>query len=176
MAKKIKYLFEKILSRLHRDPDERMCRYFRKNGVKVGNNCHIYSNIITSEPYLITIGNNVTISSDVIMITHDNSIIKVDDSLPNLLGEIKIGDNCFIGERATILYGVDICNNVIVAASSVVCNSFSEERIIIGGNPAKKIGTWDSFLEKNKSFGVSRKNCKEFLEHNPEKLVKRKKA
>ena len=174
MAKQIKYLLNKFLSRFHNNSDERMCIFFRKNGIIIGKNCHIYSNIVTPEPFLITIGNNVTISSDVIMITHDNSIIKVDSSLPNLFGEIKIGDNCFIGERVTILYGVNICNNVIVAAGSVVCNSFNEERIIIGGNPAKKIGTWDSFLEKNKSFGISRKNCKETLKNNPEKLVKRK--
>ena len=174
MAKQVSYLINKIFSKVHRNPDEKMNRFFRKCGISVGDNCHIYSNIVTSEPYLISIGNNVTISTEVGFITHDNSIIKIDSSLPNLFGKIVIGNNCFVGERSTFLYGVRICDNVIVAAGSVVCSSFAEERIIIGGNPAKKIGDWDTFCEKNKGFAISRTNCKETLEQNPEKLVQRK--
>ena len=51
--------------------------WFRKQGVSIGDSCSIFSNIVSSEPYLITIGDNVTISNDVQLITHDNAIIKV---------------------------------------------------------------------------------------------------
>lgn len=43
----------------------------------IGDNCHIYTNILPTEPFLVAIGDNVTISSDVVFVTHDNSIIKV---------------------------------------------------------------------------------------------------
>ena len=67
----------------------------------------------------------------------------------DLFGRITIGKNCFIGSNAVILYGVTLCDNIIVAAGSVVANSFHEERIIIAGNPARKISTWEKKKEKS---------------------------
>lgn len=153
--------------------DEFKNSYFRRHGVKIGEKCHIYSNILTRESYLIQIGNNVTISTNVTFVTHDNSIIKLDKSLPNLYGRIVIGDNCFIGENSIILYGVNIPSNTIVAAGSVVTKSPKEEKTIIGGNPAKKISTWEDFYRKRSEFGMSRKDIKKKAVSNPEKLVKR---
>jgi len=49
---------------------------------------------------------------------------------------IKIGKNCWIGSKVTILDGVSIGNGSIIAAGSVVTKSFSENSII-GGVPAK---------------------------------------
>ena len=49
---------------------------------------------------------------------------------------IKIGKNCWIGSKVTILDGVKIGNGCIIAAGSVVTKSFSEN-LIIGGVPAK---------------------------------------
>ena len=77
--------------------------------------------------------------------------------LPNktdICGTITIGDNCFIGRGAHLLLGVSLADNIIVAAGSVVTKSFSESRIIIAGNPAKKIGTWDSFAERYQDNAV----------------------
>ena len=54
--------------------EELLCRFFVKNGVKLGKNVHIYSNILASEPYLIDIGDNVTISHAVDFITHDTTV------------------------------------------------------------------------------------------------------
>lgn len=173
MAKLIQYYLNKIVSKIKKNPDLHMIKFFRKNEIKIGEKCHIYSNIITSEPYLIEIGDYVTISSDVLLCTHDNSIIKVDGKMPNLFGKIIIGNNCFIGQRSMIMYGVTLADNIIVAAGSVVTNSFSEERIIIGGCPAKKIGTFDQFYEKSKGKGLGRKNLKETLLDHPEMLVVR---
>jgi len=42
-------------------------------GLKIGKDCRIYSMQFGSEPYLITIGNHVTISNDVQFITHDGA-------------------------------------------------------------------------------------------------------
>lgn len=89
-----------------------------------------------------------------------------------MYGKIRIGNNCFIGERAILLYGVSIPNNTIVAAGSVVTKSISEERKIIGGNPANIISTWDKFYEKNKNKGISKYKIKE-LYNQEERLIRR---
>ena len=72
----------------------------------------------------------------------------------DICGPITIGNNCFIGRNSMILLGVHLADNIIVAAGSVVTKSFAESRIIIAGNPAKKIGTWDSFAERYKDKAV----------------------
>lgn len=53
-------------------------------------------------------------------------------------GGIVIGNNCWIGDKATILGGVTIGNNVIVAANSVVTKSIPDN-CIVAGVPAKII-------------------------------------
>lgn len=97
--------------------------------------------------------------------------MKVNPACYNLFGYITIGDNCFIGQRSTIMYGVTLANNIIVAAGSVVCSSFNEERIVIGGNPAKKIGTWNAFYEKSRGMAMSRYDVKENMKKHPEMFV-----
>lgn len=54
----------------------------------------------------------------------------------NSLGGVKIGNNCWIGSKATILDGTNIGNDCIVAAGAVVKGSFPDN-VIIGGIPAK---------------------------------------
>ena len=93
-------------------------KYFRKKGIRLGEGCCIYSDISSSESYLITVGNNVTISNDVQFLTHDNSIDRLAPEVSDVLGEIKIGDNCFIGARAIILPGVTLGNECVVAAGA----------------------------------------------------------
>lgn len=51
---------------------------------------------------------------------------------------IKIGSNCWLGAKVTILDGVEIGNGCIIAAGAVVNKSFPENSII-GGIPAKHL-------------------------------------
>jgi acetyltransferase-like isoleucine patch superfamily enzyme len=53
---------------------------------------------------------------------------------------IKIGKNCWIGSKVTVLDGVTIGTGSIIAAGSVVTKSFPENSII-GGVPAKLLKT-----------------------------------
>lgn len=103
----IGYVLNKIKCKFLRKKGPETCEiinhYFKKKGVKIGYNCRLYSDIVTSESYLITIGDNVTISNDVQLITHDNSVIKIIDNATDVFGEIVIGNNCFIGARSIIL-------------------------------------------------------------------------
>ncbi len=147
--------------------------FFRKNGVRIGNNCLIYSNILTSDSYLIEIKDKVVISTYVKFVTHDFSVKKVIPNKANLFGKIIIGNNCFIGENSTILYGCELADNIIVAAGSVVTKSFAESNIIIGGNPARIISTWDKFKEKALPFALNCSDVSKLMNEHPEILVKR---
>ena len=142
------YLFAKLCSKLLKDR-EIMNNYYRKKGAGIGKHCLICSDLTKCELYMLEIGNNVTISTDVLFVTHDHSWYHIDPGHGDLLGKIVIGDNCFIGERATILYGVSLAHNTVVAAGSVVTKSFSKSGTIIGGNPARVIGDWETFKNKN---------------------------
>lgn len=53
---------------------------------------------------------------------------------------IKIGKNCWIGSKVTILDGVEIGDGCILAAGSVITKSFPDNSII-GGIPAKLLKT-----------------------------------
>jgi len=51
---------------------------------------------------------------------------------------IKIGKNCWIGAKVTILDGVTIGDNCVIAAGAVVTKSMPSD-VVIGGIPAKVI-------------------------------------
>jgi len=171
--KQFRYYFAKLRQKLFRHNKEILNNFFRKNGVVIGKDCLICSNILTSDSYLIELKDNVVISIDVAFVTHDYSVKKVIPNKANLFGKIVIGNNCFIGERATLLYGVELADNIIVAAGSVVTKSFLQSNIIIGGNPARVIGDWDSFRKKSEPFALNKKNCQEDIKDNPNLLVKK---
>ena len=145
--------------------------------MSVGNNCNIVSNITTSEPYLISLGNNVTIAGGVSFCTHDNCVSKIIPNCTDMFGKIVIGDNCFIGQNSLIMYGVTLANDIVVAAGSVVTKSFLQSRVIIGGNPARIIGTYESFVlkSKDKVFDLNEISPKQLKSTilNSDKLIER---
>lgn len=168
-------LFKKVRARLV--GGEKLVKYLRECGMEIGSGCRIFSDISTSESYLVSIGNNVTISGNVTLVTNDASIAKAMDGVTDLFGKIQIGNNCFIGEGSTILYGVTLPDNTIVGAASVVTKSLSESGKIIAGNPAKIISDLETFSRNYKKFavdikGMSSEEKHELLNHE-EVLVKR---
>jgi acetyltransferase-like isoleucine patch superfamily enzyme len=54
---------------------------------------------------------------------------------------IHIGNNCYISSGVKFAPGSLINNKTLVALGSVVINKFTEEKILIGGNPAKILKT-----------------------------------
>ena len=88
--------------------------------MKLGQDCNIYSwnGIDAGKPWLISMENNVTISSNVSILTHDAS--------PNIvgggtkLGKVKIGNNVFTGTRSIVLCNVKTGDNVVVGAGSLI--------------------------------------------------------
>ena len=171
--KDFRYFLTKCRYVLFGRKQEIVNNFFRRQGVTIGKRCLIYSNILTSDSYLIEIKDDVVISTYVRFVTHDYSVKKVIPDKANLFGKITIGSNCFIGEGSILMYGIELSNNIIVAAGSVVTHSFLENNIIIGGNPAKKIGDWESFQKKSLNQALNVRNCRELVKEHPEFLVKR---
>ncbi len=169
----IRYFFAKTKSKLFNN-HEILVDYHRKRGIHIGKDCLICSDMLSDEPFLISIGDRCVISTDVDFVTHDFSISRVIPDKSNLYGNITIGNNCFIGARSVLMYGIELPDNVIVAAGSVVVNSFGEGNVVIGGNPARIIGTWDDLEEKYKDKATYAAGIKDRVDNNPEILVKRK--
>lgn len=127
--------------------------YARRRGVKLGENCDIHTYKWGSEPFLIEIGNNVIISYNVMMITHDESTALIADQNGRRfhIAPIKIGNNVFIGAGSIILPGTIIGNNVIIGAGSVVTKNIPDN-VVVAGNPAKFICSFDSYHQNKLSL------------------------
>lgn len=123
--------------------------YAKKIGVKIGKGCRIYIDEWGTEPFLIEIGNKVTITAGVSLITHDGSTWLFNDEKGRryLYQNIVIGNNVFVGLNSTIMPGVKIGDNVIIAAGSIVTKSIPKNSIV-GGNPAKIIGDFESYKKR----------------------------
>lgn len=129
-----------------------------KVGVNIGKDNEIMGKFWRSaEPYLITIGNNCQITRDVKFFTHGGGkILRKKYPKFDCFGKITIGDNVYIGNNALIMPGVTIGNNVLVAAGSVVCKSIPNN-VIVGGNPARIISTYEEYESKNLPFNTNTK-------------------
>jgi acetyltransferase-like isoleucine patch superfamily enzyme len=125
--------------------------YAKYVGVNISGDVTIYGssyNMFSSEPYLVSLSNNVYVSVGVEFVCHDGSTLPFRKDIPDLelAGEIIVGENVFIGKGATILHGVTIGSNCIIGACSVVTKDVPDNSIV-GGVPAKHIKRTDEFLE-----------------------------
>ena len=112
-------------------------------GAKIGKGCYIYTSLRNFDKIytdMIEIGNDVTITKGVILLCHDMGKDYIHKKKHNneIVGRIKIGDNCFIGMNSIILPNVKIGNNVVVGAGSVVTKSIPDNAVV-AGNPIKII-------------------------------------
>lgn len=95
----------------------------------------------------IIIGKLCMFSNNIIVRNHDSH--KVINSTTNVIEnsskEIILGNHVWVGQNVTILKGVKIGDNSIIAMGSVVTKS-CEDGCIMAGNPAKKVKdniSWD---------------------------------
>lgn len=96
-------------------------------------------------PWLIEIGEDCLISTNVVIMAHDAST-----ALPigyTKIGRVSIGNHVFIGQGSTILCGVSIGDNAIIGAHTLV-NKDIPANCVYGGNPAKYICTFEEYRQK----------------------------
>jgi len=122
-------------------PNARICTCNISAEIKIGNNVTIghYTFIYCSKK--ITIQNNVMIAP-FNYIVDSNHDLKKNELLifqKNILGEILIEDDVWIGQGCTILKNSTISKGTVIGSKSLV-NSITEEMSIYGGIPIKKIG------------------------------------
>lgn len=134
---------------LHKYDRFTIAEYFRRQGAQVGEGCSIIPTSLGTEPYLVKIGNHVTIASNVKFITHDGGAWLFRNEIPDLqvFGPIIIEDNCVIGENALLLPNIRIGPNSIIAAGSVVISDIPPDCIAIGV-PARPLGAVQKYREK----------------------------
>lgn len=153
--------------------------YARHIGVKIGEHCLIGTRGWSTEPYLITIGNHVQITTGVLIHTHGAAHV-ARSSFPQFdtFGKVVIKDWSYIGSNSIILPGVTIGEGTLVAAGSVVTKSHPPHSVL-AGNPAKVICSVDDYIKRNLRYNVntkrmSNKEKRDFLLSLPEDKFIRK--
>ncbi len=160
MIKKISKWLNRIY--LKKGNPKKKTNIIRKMGVKVGEGCEFYTNIsFGSEPYLITLGDNVRVTNGVKFITHDGGVwvlrkMKLLEDA-DIFGTIEVGNNVHIGIDTIIMPNVKIGNNCVIGCGAVVTRDIPDNSIAVGV-PARVIKTTQEYYEKCK------KNC-DFTKH-----------
>lgn len=143
--------------------------------MKIGRNTVIlspnHSHIDEGRASWIEIGENCILTYGVSIVAHDYSwsVLRKSHGIlaPTGGGEIKIGNNCFIGLNTLILRNSTIGDNCIIGAGSVVCSTIPANSVAVG-NPCKVIMSLDDFCEKRKKSAVQEavKEVKHFVKVN----------
>ena len=134
-------------------------RYLKKHHVfkEMGENVFFQPRFIPSDPNLIKFHNNVIVTSNVTFVNHDIFHLGLNNLQQGTFGYeqrcIEVMDNVFIGCNSTILGGVRIGPNALIAAGSVVTKDVLPNTVV-AGNPAKEIGRFDEFVAKRKKENV----------------------
>ncbi len=105
--------------------------------LKIGNNVQIDDNVMIDCSGGIIIEDNVHISMNVTIYTHDHG----DNPKNNPVGKrLIIKKNCWIGEKSSILQNVKIIEeNNIIGYGSLVTKSIKEKNAVFAGYPVKYI-------------------------------------
>lgn len=141
--------------------------YAKSLGVTLGENVRFYGmrpNMFSTEPWLISIGNNVYITNGCQFVTHDGGtlILRKDEPTLEITAPINIGNDVYIGINTTIMPGVTIGSRVIIGAGSIVTKDIPSNSVA-AGVPARVIKTVDEYFDiaKRKSLGFGHLNARE---------------
>ena len=149
--KKLINFFNKLIEFYHvkRNP----VAYARSIGVRVGEDARLISVVpgmgtFGSEPYLIELGNHVTVAGDVRFVNHDGGVwvFREEDPSIDVIAPIKVGNNVFIGYGSLILPGAVIGDNVVIGAKSVVTGNIPSNSVA-AGVPARVIKPLDEYRQ-----------------------------
>ena len=104
-----------------------------------------------TEPWIITLGNNVYITDGVKFLTHDGGTLLYRKIVPDLeiTKPITIGNDVYIGNNVILLPEITIGDNVVIGAGAVVSKDIPSNSVAVGV-PAKVIKSADEYFEKLK--------------------------
>lgn len=153
-----RYLFEYYL--IHKaDPVSFLC----SKGAEIGENCSLLGGLASfnsAEPYLIHIGNNVTITQGVILITHDGGTRVFRNNTSEWtkatvkMGTIEIGNNVFIGVGSILLPDIKIGSDVVIGAGSIVTRNIPSNTVAVGA-PAHVISSIEDYQRRSLSAAIT---------------------
>ena len=148
---KIKSIVRKIV-RFGGAPEQNELDYLLKNGLVIGKNVSNYSPYAfdSEYPWLISVGDNCIISTNVKILAHDASTGRFAVHYSKV-GCVNIGNNCFIGSGSIVLCNVNIGDNCIIGAGSVVSKDIPANSVA-AGNPAKVICSIEAFRQKHEEY------------------------
>ncbi len=119
-------------------------RYSRKYGLEIGN-CQIGSGLYLGHPYNITVGSNSVIGSNVNL--HKGVTIgNINGGKRS--GSPVIGDCVWIGINATVVGGIHVGNDVVIAPNSFVNFDVPDHSVVVG-NPGvihRKVNATDGYI------------------------------
>lgn len=81
----------------------------------------------------IAVGKNTNISWDCMFMDSDFHTITSKETIINKNAPLCIGDNVLIGCKSTVLKGVSIADNVVVASNSLITKSILNKNVIASG-------------------------------------------
>ena len=121
--------------------------------VNIGNNVSINQNvnITSSNGGNIYIGNDVLIAQNVVIrsANHNYKAKKKLNQSNNIIGEIKIGNNVWIGANLVILKNTEIGENSIIGAGTIISKNVEKNKIVVGNNQRILKNLIDKFDEIN---------------------------
>lgn len=131
----------------------RPLQYMSKVGINFPRGeVHVYGNVAWgTEPWIITLGENVHITDGVKFITHDGGTLLYRHLVPDLeiTKPIIVGDNVYIGNNVIILPGVTIGSDVVIGAGAIVSRDIPDHSVAVGV-PARVVKTTEDYFEKLK--------------------------
>lgn len=108
-------------------------------GLSVAENCDFF---IYNSLNSLSIGKNCMFSRDIIIRCGESPHLIFDRSTAEYLDVsegVVIGDHVWVGERAYITKRASIADESIVAACAVVTKKFTEDHVVLAGNPARVV-------------------------------------
>lgn len=156
----IRFVLHKFNDIWVRRSSDALINYYRKQGIRIGDNCIFRSpgttRIDIMRPSLVSIGEGVDMNVNFTIMAHDfghRVFVPLFGEFLSSSGEVKIGNNIYFGMNVTVLKGVTIGDNCIIGAGSVVSKSIPANSVA-AGVPCKVICTIEEYYEKRKQLWI----------------------
>lgn len=123
---------------------DKVC-FFGQGEIRIGNNCFINNGTIIECRKKVEIGDNARIGYRVLI--NDTNNHSIDGKEPVKNEPVIIGNNVWISSNSTILAGVKIGDNAVIAAGAVVTKDV-EPNTVVAGVPAKVVREFEFHGER----------------------------